>query len=82
MATDISKVGNVIQINDGVNPVQCFVSPRPSYSFNAAGTSLYIRFSPTQTSNILLSDLRVQGAGSAPADAAAALTALSTSIFP
>jgi hypothetical protein len=84
MATDISKVGNAVQVTvDGGNP-RAFVGTPASYSFNAAGTILSLSFGSVNTYEIPLADLRVAGAGSAPASAAAAYTALSAvmGVFP
>lgn len=79
MATDISLLNNVIQVTvDGGQPI-AFASAAHKYNFNAAGTILTIK-NQFQNFSIPLADLRIAGAGTAPADAAAAYTALS-SIF-
>lgn len=84
MAVDITLVGSVVQVTDGSNQKQCFVNTTNiKYSFDAAGTTLNINFGGTTgLFSILLTSLRVNGSGTAPASVAAALTALSTSVFP
>lgn len=80
--TDISKVGSIIKVTVGTNQPLCFVGKTPKFSFNSAADTLYLSFGNTNSFNILLTDLRVAGSGTAPASAAAAITALATSIFP
>lgn len=78
MATDISLLNNVVQITvDGGAP-KAYVQANGTYQFNAAGTILNLNLGGSNTYSITLANLRVAGSGSAPANAAAALTALST----
>jgi hypothetical protein len=86
MATDFSKVGNAIHVTDGTARPQAFVGYPVRYSFNAAGNTLSVSFGNGASSSytVPLADLRVAGAGSPPADVAAAYTALSAvfGLFP
>lgn len=82
MAVDISKTGSAIVVSDGTNQKKGFVNRPATFNFNPAGTSLNIDFGGGDSYNIALADLRIQGAGSAPADIDAALSALTTDIFP
>lgn len=90
MATvvDFTKQGNQVQVTTTVDsvagPIQCYSGFPVKYSFNAAGTLLNITFGNANSYSVALADLRVAGAGTAPASVAAALTALSAvvGIFP
>lgn len=77
MATDISKVGNAIQVTvDTLQPVAYAGFPI-TYSFNAAGNTLNISFGNHATYSVTpLANLTI--AGVSPANAAAGYTALST----
>lgn len=78
MATDISLLNNVVQITvDGGQP-RAFVQSNGSYFFNTAGNILSLNLGGTQTYSIPIADLRIAGSGTAPANAAAAYTALSS----
>ena len=85
---DFTKQGNQIQVTDTVDsvasPIQCYAGMPIKYSFDAAGTTFNILFGTMGSYSCALSELRVAGAGSAPASVAAALTALSAvvGIFP
>lgn len=85
MATDISLLNNVIQITSNVGAsnaqVTAYAKPMARYSFNLAGTIFNLALWPTMdTYSIDLTDLRLAGSGTAPANVGAALTSLS-SIF-
>lgn len=86
---DFTKQGNQVQVTDTsaasvVSPIQCYAGFPVRYSFNAAGTTINLTFGTAYSYSCLLSELRVAGAGSAPTDVAAALTALSAviGVFP
>lgn len=79
MATDISKVGNVVEVTVDDGQPKAFAGSGGIYWFNAAGTILSISFGGVNTYDIPLSDLTIGGAE--PADVDAAYTALST-VFP
>ena len=77
MPTDFSKLGNAIQVTVDSGQPKAYVGVPVSYSFNSAGTILNITFGTSGSYSVNLTDLRIAGAGSAPANAAAAYTALS-----
>ena len=78
MATDISLLNNVVQITvDGGQP-KAYVQANGTYSFNAAGDILNLSLGGGSTYSIPIANLRIAGSGSAPANAAAAYTALSS----
>jgi len=77
MATDISKLGNAIQVTVDTNPPQSYAGFPIRYFFDAAGTNFNIFFG-VQLYTTTLANLRLAGSGTAPASAAAALTGLST----
>lgn len=83
MATlvDFTKQGNQVQVTTTVDgtagAIQCYVGVPVKYSFDAAGTTINVLFGNAGSYSCALADLRVSGAGTAPASVAAALTALS-----
>jgi hypothetical protein len=79
MATDISKVGNVVQVTEGEAQPVAYSGVGARYSFNAAGTVLSLLFGTAGEYDIEFDDLTIGGAE--PADTDAAYTALST-VFP
>lgn len=79
MATDISKVGNVVQVTEGEAQPVAFSGSNAKYFFNAAGDILNLTFGISSSYAIDFEDLTVGGI--APADTDAAYTALST-VFP
>lgn len=80
MPTNFSKLGNAVQVTiDGGQPI-AYVGYPAKYSFNAAGNIFNITFGSGGGYSVPLADLRLAGSGTAPADAAAAYTALSSII--
>lgn len=79
MATDISLVNNVVEITPPSGNPRTFTNPTSDYAFNERD-ELQLNVSGFHYL-IALSDLRLNGSGSAPASTSAALTTLS-SIFP
>jgi hypothetical protein len=79
MATDISKVGNVVQVTEGAAQPVAYSGGGAKYSFNAAGTVLSVLFGTAGEYDIEFEDLTIGGVE--PADTDAAYTALST-VFP
>lgn len=79
MATDISLLNNVVQVTvDGGQP-SAYADTQAKYSFDAAGAILNLALYPSRdTYSVAIANLRIAGSGSAPANAAAAYTALST----
>lgn len=79
-ATDISKVGNTIQVTPAGGQPSVFAGFPITYSFDAAGAIFNLSFGINALYNyaIALADLRLAGSGTAPANAAAAITSLST----
>lgn len=78
MATDFSKQGNAVNVTDGTAQIKAFVNQPVSYSFDAAGTTLTVQIGRATVYDVALADLRVAGAGAAPANVAAAYLALAS----
>ena len=76
MATDISKLGGLIQITQtGFNAVSYTIDSLPPYQFNSNNELIFAGYV------IPLVDLRIAGSGTAPVNLAAAQTALDA-LFP
>jgi hypothetical protein len=76
MITDISKVGNVVSVTQGTNQPINYFGAKGGYYFN--GTTLHLSINKDEY-QVAFANLTVGGV--APADVAAAKTALST-VFP